>query len=143
MDAHIHDLDARKAHPADHGHDHGHDHGPFENVEVALTVLTVLGMVAGLVLWWFGRDDLAIWGYGLVYLAGGLPSAWTALNALLRRHVLDIDLLMVVAAVAAATVGAIRARSRMELAPEALAIASGLGQASRGSTSRSSSASRA
>ena len=50
-------------------------------------------------IWRFG-------GYGLVYLAGGMPSAWTALNTLVRRHVLDIDLLMVVAAVAAAAVGA-------------------------------------
>ncbi|MDO5371234.1 heavy metal translocating P-type ATPase, partial [Paracoccus sp. (in: a-proteobacteria)] len=42
----------------------------------------------------------------LVYLAGGLPAARRALTALWREHVLDIDLLMVVAAVAAAAVGA-------------------------------------
>src|SRR5699024_4587590 len=37
---------------------------------------------------------------------GGLPAAWRALSALWNDHVLDIDLLMVVAAVAAAAVGA-------------------------------------
>nr|WP_229583240.1 heavy metal translocating P-type ATPase [Paracoccus sp. S-4012] len=45
-------------------------------------------------------------GLVLVYLAGGLPAARRALTALWREHVLDIDLLMVVAAVAAAAVGA-------------------------------------
>lgn len=93
-------------------HDHspakadGHDHGPFEATEDLLTALTVLAMAAGLLLQWFGHKELAFWSYGLVYLAGGLPTAWTAAKALVRRHVLEIDLLMVVAAVAAAAVGA-------------------------------------
>jgi heavy metal translocating P-type ATPase len=38
--------------------------------------------------------------------AGGLPPGWRALKALFTEHILDIDLLMVVAAVAAAVVGA-------------------------------------
>jgi len=42
----------------------------------------------------------------LVYLAGGLPTGWRAFSALWRRHVLDIDLLMIAAAIAAAIVGA-------------------------------------
>src|SRR5690606_4073517 len=42
----------------------------------------------------------------LVYLAGGLPAAWRALTTLWNERVLDIDLLMVIAAVAAASVGA-------------------------------------
>lgn len=45
-------------------------------------------------------------GLVLVYAAGGLPAAWSALSALWREHILDIDLLMVVAALAAAIVGA-------------------------------------
>ncbi|WP_090845191.1 heavy metal translocating P-type ATPase [Paracoccus alkenifer] len=49
------------------------------------------------------------WGPGglaLVYLAGGVPTAWRALRELWRDRVLDIDLLMIVAALAAAAVGA-------------------------------------
>ncbi|MDR5655328.1 cation-translocating P-type ATPase [Xinfangfangia sp. LG-4] len=50
-----------------------------------------------------------IWGpagLALVYLAGGIPTAARALTALWRERVLDIDLLMVIAALAAAAVGA-------------------------------------
>ncbi len=43
---------------------------------------------------------------GLAYLAGGVPAAGTALRALWTQARLDIDLLMVVAALAAAAVGA-------------------------------------
>ena len=49
------------------------------------------------------------WGtFGLVvvFLAGGLPASWRALKALWQDHMLDIDLLMIVAALAAAAVGA-------------------------------------
>lgn len=75
-----------------------------------LTGLTCLGM--GLVLTRFlplpeeaGR--LLFWaGITLVYVMGGLPTLWRALVVLWKDHVLDIDLLMVVAAVAAAGVGA-------------------------------------
>ncbi|WP_245958347.1 heavy metal translocating P-type ATPase [Pelagibacterium sediminicola] len=45
-------------------------------------------------------------GLSLVYLAGGLPAGWRAGVTLWQEHILDIDLLMVVAAVAAAAVGA-------------------------------------
>lgn len=48
----------------------------------------------------------AVAGLALAYGAGGLPASWTALSALWRQHILDIDLLMVVAAIAAAIVGA-------------------------------------
>lgn len=75
-----------------------------------LTGLTVLGMVlaaTGLL----PLDDRVarlffVVGVSLVYLAGGLPASWRALSALWNDRVLDIDLLMVVAAVAAAAVGA-------------------------------------
>ena len=77
---------------------------------LALTGLTVLGMlVATLALWPLkgeaaGLASLA--GLVLVYLAGGLPAGWRAVSALWRERTLDIDLLMVVAAIAAAAVGA-------------------------------------
>ena len=51
-------------------------------------------------------NTLAAFGFGLVYLAGGLPATWRALVELWRARVLDIDLLMVIAALAAAAVGA-------------------------------------
>ncbi|WIY54516.1 cation-translocating P-type ATPase [Devosia sp. YIM 151766] len=48
----------------------------------------------------------SVTGLSLVYLAGGLPVGWRAAVTLWQERVLDIDLLMVVAAVAAAVVGA-------------------------------------
>ena len=45
-------------------------------------------------------------GLVLVYLAGGVPTGVRALTSLWRERVLDIDLLMIVAALAAAAVGA-------------------------------------
>ncbi len=76
---------------------------------MVLSLLTVLGMIVAVVGTWFfggGLDFLNLPGLTLVYLAGGLPTAWRALSTLWREHVLDIDLLMVVAAIAAAIVGA-------------------------------------
>ena len=77
---------------------------------LVLTALTVIGMiVAFLALWPLDSDaaNLAsLVGLLLVYLAGGLPAAWRAAVTLWEERVLDIDLLMVVAAVAAAAVGA-------------------------------------
>jgi len=49
---------------------------------------------------------LSFIGISLVYVTGGLPPMWRAVVTLWKEHVLDIDLLMVVAAVAAAVVGA-------------------------------------
>ncbi len=76
---------------------------------MVLSLLTVLGMIVAVVGTWFfggGLDFLNLPGLTLVYLAGGLPTAWRALSTLWREHVLDIDLLMVVAAIPAAIVGA-------------------------------------
>jgi len=75
-----------------------------------LTGLTVLGMLLAVVAVWPLEDELAASvssiGLVIVYAAGGLPPAWRAFETLWREHILDIDLLMVVAAVAAAVVGA-------------------------------------
>lgn len=75
-----------------------------------LTVLTVFGMVLATLALWPLDGSLAasasVTGLSLVYLVGGLPVGWRAAVTLWQVRVLDIDLLMVVAAVAAAVVGA-------------------------------------
>lgn len=75
-----------------------------------LTGAAVAGMLAAAAALLMREGSLAetvsLAGLTTVYVAGGLPAAWRAIVALLREHVLDIDLLMVVAAVAAAAVGA-------------------------------------
>ena len=77
---------------------------------VILTGLAVLGMLMAISGRWLLEgvvaDRLSLAGLSLVYLAGGLPAMWRAIEALWQEHILDIDLLMVVAAVAAAAVGA-------------------------------------
>ncbi len=74
-----------------------------------MSLLAALGMILAMSGSWLPVEGLAIlrWpGLVLVYLAGGLPATWSAVSALWRDHILDIDLLMVVAAIAAAIVGA-------------------------------------
>ena len=75
-----------------------------------MTGLTVLGMLlATLALWPLqgaASASLSLAGLSLVYLAGGLPAALRAAGTLWDERILDIDLLMVVAAVATAAVGA-------------------------------------
>ncbi len=77
---------------------------------IVLTTLTVAGMILAILALWPLEGDIAglvsIIGLSLVYLAGGLPAGWRAAVALWKEHILDIDLLMIVAAVAAAAVGA-------------------------------------
>jgi len=77
-----------------------------ERISIALSALTLMGIVAGFTAPHVGADSLTTAGFGLVYIAGGLPAAWRALVELWREHTLDIDLLMVIAALAAAAVGA-------------------------------------
>ncbi len=84
-----------------------HDHGSEADHDVLLTGLTLLGMAVAAASafadgpWWLTAGGLA-----LVYLAGGIPAGLRALHELFHDRVLDIDLLMVVAALAAAWVGA-------------------------------------
>jgi heavy metal translocating P-type ATPase len=78
--------------------------------DVLLTGAAVLGMALSIV-GFLPLDEntsqiLSVVGISLVYLAGGVPAAWRAMTALWRERVLDIDLLMVIAAIAAAVVGA-------------------------------------
>jgi len=77
---------------------------------MVLMTLTVLGMLLATLALWPLRGAAAasfsLAGLALVYLTGGLPAALRAVDTLWDERVLDIDLLMVVAAVAAAAVGA-------------------------------------
>ena len=73
-----------------------------------LTLLTLVGMAVALIDSFIiplphPVADIALWA---VFIAGGLPAALRATAELYRRHILDIDLLMVVAALAAASVDA-------------------------------------
>ena len=71
-----------------------------------LTGLTLLGLLLGLTGRWLQQPSLEWFGYGLNFLAGGIPAAREALQSLLKERKLDVDLLMVVAALGAASVGA-------------------------------------
>jgi heavy metal translocating P-type ATPase len=79
-----------------------------DNRMMGLTLATILGLCVAL-LDRFALDlpdQITFAALGLAYLAGGVPAAIKALGELFRRFRLDIDLLMVVAALAAAQVGA-------------------------------------
>jgi len=80
------------------------------NPSIALTSATVIGLLTALAGKWLMGGDAGLQAIGLgsalVYLAGGVPVGWRALKALWTEHILDIDLLMIVAAIAAAAVGA-------------------------------------
>lgn len=80
------------------------------NISVVLTAATVTGLLSALAGEWLldgqlGRQ-VASAGAALAYLAGGVPTGWRALKTLWNEHTPDIDLLMIVAAIAAAIVGA-------------------------------------
>jgi Zn2+/Cd2+-exporting ATPase len=86
--------------------DHTSDHATDE-FGVVMTGVTLVGMLLAAASAYGGiSTQLTAFGLTLVYIFGGLPSAARALRSLWVDHVLDIDLLMVVAAVAAAAVGA-------------------------------------
>ncbi|ABN75247.1 heavy metal translocating P-type ATPase [Cereibacter sphaeroides] len=83
-----------------------------DRAPLILTGLTLVGMFAAAVVRWGIGTTEAPWpaveagALLLVFLAGGVPAAIRALKALWQEHELDIDLLMVIAALAAAAVGA-------------------------------------
>ncbi len=83
----------------------------LSNLPVVLTVATVVGLALAVSGNWFldGQSGSLVFLAGalLAYMAGGVPAGWRALRALWREHILDIDLLMIVAAIAAAAVGAL------------------------------------
>lgn len=78
---------------------------PEPRFDIALTGLTVAGLALGLIDAFLVSGPWGVAGLALAYAAGGVPAGLTALRALFRQGRIDIDLLMVVAAVAAALVG--------------------------------------
>lgn len=86
---------------------HSHDHDD-EDADLYVTVLCWLGLgLASLSAFVQPLPQGLVWAsLGVSYLAGGLPPLRTALHELWHDRRLDIDLLMVVAALAAASVGA-------------------------------------
>lgn len=76
-----------------------------ERARLALLTLSLIGMALAV----FALLQPGPWGpvgLALVFLTAGMPATITALKSLLAEFELDIDLLMVLAAVAAAAVGA-------------------------------------
>ncbi len=77
-------------------------------VNMVLTALTATGLLAGVVATLAHTPTALIDAlFAVAYLAGGVPAGWSALKELRHRH-LDIDLLMVLAALGAAAVGEVR-----------------------------------
>ncbi|MFC4639631.1 heavy metal translocating P-type ATPase [Deinococcus hohokamensis] len=73
---------------------------------VGLTALTLAGLLLGLAGEFLLRSGVVMWaGFGLAYLAGGLPAGREALRSLFAERKLDVDLLMVLAALGAASIG--------------------------------------
>jgi Zn2+/Cd2+-exporting ATPase len=86
-----------------------HDHPqPDEDADLYLTILCWIGLgLATLDAFLQPLPVGLVWAaLGVSFLTGGLPPLRTALTELWQDHRLDIDLLMVVAALAAAAVGA-------------------------------------
>jgi len=85
-----------------------HDHDDDEDAGLYLTVLCWIGLaLATLDAFVQPLPQGLVWAaLGLSYLAGGIPPLRTAMAELWHDRRLDIDLLMVVAALAAASVGA-------------------------------------
>lgn len=71
-----------------------------------LTLVTLLGLLVGLAGQYLLHNSVVQWGgYGLAYLAGGIPALREALHSLFVEKKLDVDLLMVLAALGAASIG--------------------------------------
>lgn len=77
-------------------------------INVLLTAVTFIGLVAGITL---QLTEASVWYWGaaffIAYVAGGVPASIAAVKTLLEKS-LDINLLMILAALAAAGVGEVR-----------------------------------
>ena len=74
--------------------------------EAVFVGLTLLGMVTGLAAGWLGGPQLLAWtGYAVAYVFGGWYGLKGAIETL-RHWAVDIDLLMIVAALGALSIGA-------------------------------------
>lgn len=76
-----------------------------ERAGAGLSLLTFAGLAAAVLAAAAGQPALAPVGLALVYLAGGVPAGLRAAASLWHQRRLGVDLLMVVAALAAAAVG--------------------------------------
>jgi len=78
-------------------------------IDALLTAIAGVGLVVGVIAQWqeWGAV-IAVAMFALTYLTGGLPAAKEALTSLWQERSLNIDLLMVLAALAAAGVGEVR-----------------------------------
>ncbi|MCA9835727.1 MAG: cadmium-translocating P-type ATPase [Trueperaceae bacterium] len=73
--------------------------------EALLTIITVIGLIVAVIAQFSGGPSALIWtAFIVAYLAGGVPAGIGAIQELFQGK-LDIDLLMVLAALAAAAVG--------------------------------------
>ncbi|WP_167757839.1 heavy metal translocating P-type ATPase [Deinococcus fonticola] len=73
---------------------------------ILLTALTLLGLLLGLAGQYLLQNEYVRWGgYLMAYLAGGIPAGREALHSLFVERKLDVDLLMVLAALGAASIG--------------------------------------
>lgn len=70
-----------------------------------LSGVTLLGLVGGYIAGAYEQTVLQNTLWALAFLAGGVPSAIKAMRSLFQERKLDVDLLMVVAALGAASVG--------------------------------------
>jgi Zn2+/Cd2+-exporting ATPase len=76
------------------------------SVPVVLTVVTFVAMIAGLLVSWRTDADIVAWVlYAIAYLAGGVIGVRSSIRSL-RQGVIDIDLLMILAAIGALVIGA-------------------------------------
>ncbi|WP_117595372.1 heavy metal translocating P-type ATPase [Haloprofundus halophilus] len=74
--------------------------------EAVFVGLTLVGMVTGFVTGWLNGPPLLMWvGYGVAYVFGGWYGLEGAIETL-RHRAVDIDLLMIVAALGALSIGA-------------------------------------
>jgi Cd2+/Zn2+-exporting ATPase len=79
---------------------------PAEKLELIATVITFVAMMTGLALELLnGSEALMLTAYAIAYLAGGVFGLKAGLESL-RQFSIDVDLLMVLAAIGAALVGA-------------------------------------
>ncbi|CAM3926894.1 heavy metal translocating P-type ATPase [Deinococcus frigens] len=79
---------------------------PELRLAVLLTGLTLLGLLVGAAGQYLIDNPFVMWGgYLVAYLAGGIPAGREALHSLFVEKKLDVDLLMVVAALGAASIG--------------------------------------
>ncbi len=75
-------------------------------IEVAFVIITLVGMMGGLVAGYLGAATEVIWGlYGLAYVFGGYYGLLGAIESL-EHYRVDIDVLMLTAAIGAALIGA-------------------------------------